>query len=214
MAKSETSQPGKMKPREEPRIKPWLPRSPPPSLLLTNVSLVDIEAGTIHKGASISLADGTIIGVSTDPASPLKASSEKVQTLDLEGKYVMPGLIDCHVHLTATPGELLLKDLMSATPAANAYRTVYVARTMLMRGFTTARDTGGASYALRNAIAECLIAGPRLFICGHGLSQTGGHGDARQMHQGDEYTCCGGHAPSMSRVVDGVPNCLAAARDE
>lgn len=84
---------------------------------------------------------------------------------------------------------------------------------MLLRGFTTARDTGGATASLRDAIAEHLIPGPRLFICGQALSQTGGHADSREPW--DDHTppagCCGGH--SLGHAIDGVPACLAAARE-
>jgi imidazolonepropionase-like amidohydrolase len=85
---------------------------------------------------------------------------------------------------------------------------------MLLRGFTTVRDTGGADAALRNAIEEGLLPGPRLFIAGKALSQTGGHGDSRAPYQDSDLQCCGGHQPSLSRICDGVPDCLAAARDE
>ncbi|KAF7597083.1 hypothetical protein BBP40_010557 [Aspergillus hancockii] len=85
---------------------------------------------------------------------------------------------------------------------------------MLLRGFTTVRDTGGADAALRDAIAEGLLSGPRLFIVGKALSQTGGHGDFRATYQGDEHKCCGGHSPSLARVCNGVPECLEAVRDE
>ena len=113
-----------------------------------------------------------------------------------------------------TPGNAALKDLYAASPNAIAYRTAHVAREMLLRGFTTARDTGGADAALREAIAEGLIPGPRLFIAGKALSQTGGHGDFRASYQGSEHKCCGGHSPSLARVCDGVPECLNAVRDE
>lgn len=85
---------------------------------------------------------------------------------------------------------------------------------MLLRGFTTVRDTAGASYALRDAIAEHLVVGSRLFISGKALSQTGGHGDLRLPYEDASYKCCGGHTPGISRVCDGVPACLEAARDE
>ena len=80
--------------------------------------------------------------------------------------------------------------------------------------FTTVRDTGGANAALKNAIDEGLVAGPRLFISGKALSQTGGHGDLRQPHQNDSFKCCSGHGPGLARICDGVPACLEAARDE
>ncbi|PLB44124.1 imidazolonepropionase [Aspergillus steynii IBT 23096] len=190
--------------------KPWLNRVQPPDLTLVNVNIVDVSAGRIIPSSGVRIRDGVIAGIG--PAEQI--SSPESTTVDLQNRYLCPGLIDCHVHLTATPGSPLLKDLFATSPNAIAYRTAYVAREMLLRGFTTVRDTGGADAALRDAIAEGLITGPRLFIAGKALSQTGGHGDFRAPYQGDEAKCCGGHSPSLARVCDGVPECLAAVRDE
>jgi imidazolonepropionase-like amidohydrolase len=83
---------------------------------------------------------------------------------------------------------------------------------MLSRGFTSIRDTGGASSHLANAISENLIPGPRLFQCGKALSQTGGHGDFSSSSDDETPGCCGGHHKSISWVVDGVPSVLTAVR--
>ena len=104
--------------------------------------------------------------------------------------------------------------MFDAHPDTLAYRTAWGLKQTLLRGFTTIRDCAGANYALRDAVAEGLIEGPRLFIAGKALSQTGGHGDLRTQHQGDDFKCCGGHGPGFARICDGVPACLAAARDE
>ncbi|KAJ5670650.1 uncharacterized protein N7477_006013 [Penicillium maclennaniae] len=104
--------------------------------------------------------------------------------------------------------------MFSASPNSIAYRTAFVAREMLLRGFTTARDTGGADFALREAITEGLVMGSRPFIAGKALSRTGGHGDFRANYKGDEIKCCGGHSIYLSRICNGVPECLNAARDE
>lgn len=74
------------------------------------------------------------------------------------------------------------------------------------------RDCGDASLALKKSIQEGVICGPRLFIAGHSLSQTGGHGDSRQQH--DPNVCCAGHVNGVGRVVDGVDQCLKYAREE
>jgi imidazolonepropionase-like amidohydrolase len=88
------------------------------------------------------------------------------------------------------------------------------ARAMLMRGFTSVRDTGGADYGMKAAIEGRLFEGPRLFISGMPISQTGGHGDFRKRTQtGFECACCSGLAYT-ARVADGVPEVLRAVRDE
>ncbi|KAL5002220.1 hypothetical protein BDV10DRAFT_132071 [Aspergillus recurvatus] len=190
--------------------KPWIPREPGPDITFINANVVDVEAGKIIPDSSVRIADGLIADVAT--GNYTRPSSSTV--ISLQGQYICPGLIDCHVHLTATPGSAALRDMFSASPTSLAYRAAYVAREMLLRGFTTVRDTGGADAALRDAIAEGLLPGPRLFIAGKALSQTGGHGDARATYEGEEQRCCGGHSPSLARICDGIPECLSAVRDE
>lgn len=85
---------------------------------------------------------------------------------------------------------------------------------MLSRGFTTVRDCGGATLALKQSIQEGLILGPRLFIAGAFLSQTGGHGDTRGAHDHTSIECCNGGSENFpSFIVDGVSECLRAARE-
>lgn len=95
--------------------------------------------------------------------------------IDCTGKFLCPGLIDCHVHLMTVPGEATLDALNNIPTDVSLLRQPWVANQMLERGFTTVRDCGGASLALKEAIAEGVIPGPRLFISGHGISQTGGN---------------------------------------
>ncbi|KAJ6114332.1 hypothetical protein N7486_000110 [Penicillium sp. IBT 16267x] len=191
--------------------KPWLPQTAAPEIIFYNANVVDVEAGKVIPKSTVHINNGRIVGVTTSDAAKPPTGPNAV---DLMGQYICPGLIDCHVHLTATPGSSSLKEIFSASPNSIAYRTSFVAREMLLRGFTTARDTGGADYALRDAISEGLIIGPRLFIAGKALSQTGGHGDFRANYQGDKHKCCGRHSVNLARVCNGVPECLNAVRDE
>ncbi|EFY92031.1 hypothetical protein MAC_01979 [Metarhizium acridum CQMa 102] len=73
------------------------------------------------------------------------------------------------------------------------------------------RDTGGATLALKEAIEDDVFPGPRLFISNKALSQTGGHGDMRGVH--DKQKCCGGDS-ALTTVVDGVPGCIQATREQ
>ena len=81
-----------------------------------------------------------------------------------------------------------------------------------MRGFTTVRDGGGADWGLAKAVDEGLIAGPRIFFCGHALSQTGGHGDMRS--SGDDGVGYGWLTPGLGWVCDGVSAVRKACREE
>jgi len=193
-----------------PALKPWTPQSRPLSAWFINANIIDVKSGEIMKADRVRIFDGKVF-VAEGSVEP--HAEETV--IDLHRKvFLCPGLIDCHVHLTANSGQSTMRDLFAAHPNSIAYRTAWNAKQMLLRGFTTVRDTAGADAALREAINEGLVHGPRLFIAGKALSQTGGHGDLRLAYQGDEHKCCGGHAPGLARICDGVPACLEAARDE
>ena len=138
---------------------------------------------------------------------------EKVTIINLDGKYVVPGLIDCHVHMATPPGEEGLKDTVNQDFNTSLIRQPWLARQILRRGFTTIRDCGGAGFALKEALNGDLYPGPRLFISGHGISQTGGHGDLRGSKDA-EFACCGGNIKGLGRIADGVDQCLHAAREE
>jgi imidazolonepropionase-like amidohydrolase len=173
--------------------------------IFTNANVLDTRAGTILPDHSVLVTDGKITEVSQ---TPLKADGAKV--IDIKGRYLMPGLCDGHVHVTAiTPDFPMLKRL---SPFYVAARSGDLLRDMLMRGFTTVRDAGGADYGLSRAVDEDKLIGPRVLFCGHALSQTGGHGDMRGVgdHDLDQCFCCAG----LGLVCDGIPEVRRAARDE
>lgn len=94
-------------------------------------------------------------------------------------------------------------------------RSTYILKGILSRGFTTVRDTGGATKFIANAVSEGLIDGPRLYQCGKAISQTGGHGDLLPGQSGgDGKGCCGGNHAAYGRTADGVPGVLKAVREE
>lgn len=114
------------------------------------------------------------------------------------------GLCDAHVHCTACSADL--RSLLSLPESLVAARAAKILEGMLLRGFTTIRDAGGADFGLAQAIEEGCIAGPRLLFSGHALSQTGGHGDMRG--RGEDCCACGSALRGIGRVCDGVPDCL------
>jgi imidazolonepropionase-like amidohydrolase len=132
--------------------------------------------------------------------------------IDLGGRTLMPGLIDAHVHIFITEVKLALLENIPLTLLA--VQATHLMRAMLMRGFTTVRDTGGGDWGMKLASDTGLIEGPRLFICGQAISQTGGHGDfRRRTHDMGGCPCCAALS-YLSRIVDGVPEMLKAVRDE
>ncbi|WP_291296055.1 amidohydrolase family protein [Elioraea sp.] len=173
-------------------------------ILLKNARIVDGSAPAPSDPVSVLVEDGTIREVGPAVAS---ASAE---VIDLGGRTLMPGLIDAHVHVVACNANL---GINAALPdAIVAHRAAKIMHGMLMRGFTTVRDVGGATHALRMARDEGLFDGPRLNISGKALSQTGGHTDFRGRY--DDRPQPHWRLGAMGRLCDGVPEIRRAAREE
>jgi imidazolonepropionase-like amidohydrolase len=174
------------------------------SLLLRNAMLLDVATGQ-YQEADLRCADGRIAETGRGLTAP-----DDVQVIDLAGAHVLPGLIDAHVHVTASTADLA--SLPSSSPSYITAHSIRIMGEMLDRGFTTVRDASGADYGLSDAQAEGLVRGPRLCFCGRALSQTGGHGDTRGRGTRlyDDHPCCAG----TGRVADGVDAVRTAARDE
>jgi imidazolonepropionase-like amidohydrolase len=170
--------------------------------LLRGGAVLDVDAGALRR-ADVLIDDARIIAVGPG----LAAGDARV--VELGGRTVMPGLIDCHVHVCAdgmVPYPTLFPSLVTARAARLLHET-------LLRGFTTIRDMGGADAGLRRAVEEGLFPGPRLFVSGRPLSQTGGHGDMR--NPADGCPACAMRAEAnMMVVADGVDGVRRAAREE
>ncbi|WP_420124027.1 amidohydrolase family protein [Nakamurella sp.] len=175
----------------------------PTSTILRGGHVLDLTDGT-WRTADVRVDEATITAIGPGLAE------RDADELDVTGRYLMPGLIDGHVHVTAFSAELRdLEETAASYVTAHAARTM---RAMLGRGFTSVRDMGGADHGLARAQAEGLLPGPRLFFCGHALSQTGGHGDMRL--PGDDRPPAAGLGPGISTVADGVDGVRRAAREE
>ena len=124
----------------------------------------------------------------------------------------MPGLIDCHAHPCLT--RLNIGSLREIPVTLMAVEAAHILESMLNRGFTTIRDAGGADWGMQAAVEEGLIHGPRIFISGRPLSQTGGHGDFRWRTHDSEPCRCAGALGLVSRIADGVDEVRRATRDE
>jgi len=102
------------------------------------------------------------------------------KVIDLRDKTVMPGLIDCHVHLESQgSGKDGIIDGFTKTDADIAFQSTLYAKRTLMAGFTTVRDLGGSgiNISMRKAVAKGLIVGPRIITAGRAISASGGHMD-------------------------------------
>jgi len=169
--------------------------------------LLNPRLDTLVDGVEV-LVEGDLVKEVSD--RPIQAKD--AIRIDLGGRTLMPGLIDAHVHIFIT--KLPLAALESAPLTFLAVSATKLMREMLMRGFTTVRDTAGGDFGMKAAVDERLVDGPRLFISGMAMSQTGGHGDFRRRTQGAvECPCCAG-LHYLARIVDGVPEMLKAVREE
>lgn len=176
------------------------------STLFFNGRVLDPNLDTLSANTSVLVRDGRIAGVS---ATTIEAAAD--ETIDLQGMTIMPGLIDCHVHVVSTYLDLL-KNAMEPS-SLTAFRAARVMNEVLLRGFTTVRDVGGADIGLVMAQEQGLIDGPRLIHCGKGFSTTGGHCDIRARTD-DRASILEDRLGSMGRLVDGVEQCRLAAREE
>jgi predicted amidohydrolase YtcJ len=104
-----------------PRRKPWVPEHGPADLIFTNAKVIDIASNATLTGRTVHVSGGKILAISASEDDKAQAASGKT-VVDLKGKYLMPGLIDCHVHLTATAGGATMRDLFDAHPNTIAYR--------------------------------------------------------------------------------------------
>jgi imidazolonepropionase-like amidohydrolase len=179
------------------------------SLVIEGARIFDGTSDDCPEGMSILIEDGTIREIS---AKPISATAR--HRINVRGQTVMPGLIDLHIHANASH-----LDLQKADRAGDPYRTAHAARMLrhaLDCGFTTVRDVGGGDYSLARAIEDKLIRAPRFFYSGKHLSMTGGHGDDRpgyESHHSQGYCSCGPFNAG-GVVVDGVVECIKAAREE
>jgi imidazolonepropionase-like amidohydrolase len=180
-----------------------------PSVLLKNGRLFDGINADCPNGIEVLVEQGVIREVSD---KPVKASHARV--IDLEGRTLIPGLIDAHVHAYFSD-----MNWQKTDAAGEAYRTAHAVRMLgfaLDCGFTTVRDIGGGDYGLWRAIEDRLIRAPRFLYAGKMISMTGGHGDTRLINDSrhNQGYCSCGDANSLNVVADGVDACIKAAREE
>ncbi|MFM9976798.1 MAG: amidohydrolase family protein [Sphingomonadaceae bacterium] len=166
------------------------------------------KPGTMARGPStLIVRDGKVAEV----RSGLVAAPAGARLIDLSTKFVLPGLIDSHVHLDSDAGgNAGFIEGVTDSPARAAYRAAGNARKTLLAGFTTVRNLGdrlGTTLALRDAIAEGALPGPRIVDAGRSISTTSGHMDGTLSLSEDLHGSIDQH-----NLCDGVESCRRAVR--
>lgn len=147
---------------------------------------VVVHAGRLLDGVSDTAREKISIIIHNDRISSVEAgfvSPPGAEVIELANETVMPGFIDCHVHIAGRlPSKInATENWLTHSTLDRAFDGAVFLRTMLQQGFTSARDVGGGddTIAVRDAIAAGKIAGPRLWVSLEPLGPTGGHGDPR-----------------------------------
>jgi imidazolonepropionase-like amidohydrolase len=175
-------------------------------IVLRNAAVFASREGVLRPNATVVIEGERIVGVEYGVARV-----EDAVTYDLGGKALLPGLIDAHVHVTAVDHDV--HRLALKPPSLITAQAKEVLEGMLARGFTSVRDAAGADFGLQEAVERGHFSGPRLFISGWPLSQTGGHGDVRPRGARTMICTCAGLG-LFGAVADGVPEVRRAAREQ
>jgi imidazolonepropionase-like amidohydrolase len=165
--------------------------------------VLDVRNGRVASPGEILVTGERITSVATSVPHPARA-----ETIDLGEVTLMPGLIDAHVHLFLHPGAEDLQTVKESVPQ-RTITAVLAARADLMAGFTAERDmgtegAGSADTAVRNAIDEGLIPGPRLRISGNAIDILGGHEDAIEFNPAQHVLSNATYANNIDEIVSAI----------
>jgi imidazolonepropionase-like amidohydrolase len=169
--------------------------------LLRGATVVD-GTGAPPGQADVVIEDGVIAAVGVD--------LDGDEAVDLDGRFLLPGLIDCHVHVMLSTLNVL--EALHTPFSLAFYQAAQNLSATLDAGVTTVRDAGGADLGVKVAVERGLVRGPRMHIAVTILSQTGGHGDG--------WVPCGGDVPFLAphpgrpaNVCDGPAEVLRTVRE-
>jgi imidazolonepropionase-like amidohydrolase len=171
-----------------------------------NATLFDGQSAELRSAVSVLVEDNIINEVSAGPIS-----ANDADRVDCGGRTLMPGMIDCHIHVYIASMELKQH---GRPPTYFAHYAANFLRDILSCGFTTIRDVAGGDHGLAMALHDGFLEGPRFIYGGLALSQTGGHGDMRPPSEATDWCSCGVDHNMLAIIADGVDECVKAVRQE
>ncbi len=179
-----------------------------PRRAIVNARLFDSATAQLLPHTTVVVEGERVVAVSQQ-ALPV----DDAERIDAGGRVLLPGLIDAHVHVVAASHDLVGLGLQP--PSLVGAQAAQIMRDMLHRGFTTVRDAAGADAGLQEAQARGLYEGPRLFIAGQPITQTGGHADMRPKGvRGAGHFCSCAGLGLMGAIADGVGEVRRAVREQ
>lgn len=192
---------------------PAVPQTHPSPVVLVQAGRVLDRPGKPVRGpATIVIRDGRVVDVRNGLLDASVAEFAGARVIDLSDKYVLPGLVDSHVHLTSDTGGVLSQlEEVQLSPAAKAFNALTNARKTLSAGFTTVRNLGdrdGVTLALRDAIRDGQVVGPNIVDAGTSISTTSGHMDPALGFRDDLRDALDRH----ENLCDGADACRRAVR--
>ncbi|MGE3830463.1 MAG: amidohydrolase family protein, partial [Parvibaculaceae bacterium] len=191
-------------------VSPAFAQSSERPVLLRNVKIFDGTSSTLLEGHGV-LVEGKFIKALV-PAGDTVTDTDLI---DCGGRTLMPGMIDAHWH-SVLAGISQIAAMTADIPYIHLVAAQEAERTIL-RGFTTVRDTGGPAFALKRAIDEGRIPGPRIYPSGAMISQTSGHGDFRmrtELPRTAQSNLSPTEQAGISAIADGEAEVLRRVREQ
>lgn len=179
--------------------------APPGEVLISDVRIFDGASDRLSPPTDVLVQGNVIVAIGAEARS----SQPGAVRIDGQGRTLMPGLIDNHVHTmfnSVAPRQMLAPDF---TPEMLVQLSAAQAEAMLMRGFTSVRDVGGPSFQLKRLIDSGKLRGPRIWPSGPMISQTSGHADLRLPDEPSRR-----FSGKMSRAEEAWASVIADGRDE
>lgn len=190
-------------------------QSPPDRYTLIRCgALLDRPGQPARANATIVVKNDRIDRVFDGWSGPsIDVDARQIREIDLKSQFVLPGLIDCHVHVTfeSSPDQRVRG--VEESDAHNTVRGVIYCRKTVEAGFTTVRDVGAygdSIFALRDSINRGDIVGPRILCAGKSISITGGHADPTNGYRSDLWSV----PTPIQGVADGPDECMKAVRNQ